>query len=269
MIYPYIGDMDVIREKPHLPLGLIQTASLVAPHYSVKLIDLRITPRWHDVLRTELAKKPLYAGLSVMSGQPVARAWEISDFIKKTSDVPVVWGGNHPSLSPLETVQDHAVDMVVIGDGEQTMLELTDNLSSGKSLSGIKGLCFKQGEDIIRNEFRGPVDMNSLPLPPYHLVNVDDYVQEYCGKRMVNIETSRGCAYQCRYCYHTGQNGHHHFRCLSSEKSLERIFWAKNSFESQKIQEELQTEGFDDIIPRIILYATYFDCWLDQMLRVK
>ncbi len=230
LIYPYIGDMDVIREKPHLPLGLIQAASLTAPHYDVKLIDLRITPHWHAVIKTELLKNPLYVGLSVMSGQPVARAWEVSDFIKKTSDIPVVWGGNHPSLSPLETIQDPAVDVVIIGDGEQAMLELTDNLASNKSLSGIKGLWFKQGEEVVQNQLGGPVDLDSLPLPPYYLVNVEDYVQEYCGKRMVNLETSRGCSHQCRYCYHTGQTGHHHFRFLSVEKSLERILWAMESF---------------------------------------
>ena len=230
LIYPYIGDMDVIREKPHLPLGLIQTASLIAPGYEIKLIDLRITPRWKEAVKAQLKTAPLYAGLSVMSGQPVARAWEVSDFIRKNSSVPIVWGGNHPSLSPLETIKDPAVDAIVIGDGEETMLELTDRLADKKSLKGVNGLWFKQDGKIIRNPPRRPADMNSLPPPPYDLVNVNDYVQEYCGKRMINIETSRGCVCSCRYCYHTGKSGHHHFRCMSPEKSLERILWARDSF---------------------------------------
>ncbi len=45
--------------------------------------------------------------------------------------------------------------------------------------------------------------------------------------------------------------------------------WAKSSISAQKIQEELQTEGFKDVIPRIILYGTHFDCWVDQLLRSK
>jgi hypothetical protein len=45
--------------------------------------------------------------------------------------------------------------------------------------------------------------------------------------------------------------------------------WAKTSSKSQKIQEKLQTEGFKDIIPRIILSANYYDCWVDQLLRTK
>ncbi|MFX0175226.1 MAG: AsnC family transcriptional regulator [Candidatus Hodarchaeota archaeon] len=45
--------------------------------------------------------------------------------------------------------------------------------------------------------------------------------------------------------------------------------WARTSIESQKIQEELQTEGFKDVVPRIILYGKYYDCWVDQLLRSK
>ena len=45
--------------------------------------------------------------------------------------------------------------------------------------------------------------------------------------------------------------------------------WAKTSKDSQKIQEALQTEGFKDIIPRIMLYGYYFDCWVDKLLRIK
>jgi DNA-binding Lrp family transcriptional regulator len=45
--------------------------------------------------------------------------------------------------------------------------------------------------------------------------------------------------------------------------------WARTSIDSQKIQKELQTEGFKDIVPRIILYGKYYDCWVDQLLRSK
>ncbi|MFW9972612.1 MAG: AsnC family transcriptional regulator [Candidatus Odinarchaeota archaeon] len=45
--------------------------------------------------------------------------------------------------------------------------------------------------------------------------------------------------------------------------------WAKTSIDAQKIQEKLQTEGFKDVIPRIILYGNYYDCWVDQLLRSK
>ena len=45
--------------------------------------------------------------------------------------------------------------------------------------------------------------------------------------------------------------------------------WAKNTQDAQKIQEELHTEGFKDIIPHIFIDATWFDCWVDKLLRIK
>ncbi len=45
--------------------------------------------------------------------------------------------------------------------------------------------------------------------------------------------------------------------------------WAETARESQKIQEELQTEGFKDVIPHILLSGNYYECWVDQMLRSK
>jgi radical SAM superfamily enzyme YgiQ (UPF0313 family) len=230
LIYPYIGDMDVIRDKPHLPLPLIQAATLIVRNYSVQIIDIRLNPFWSDLLASELDKNPLYFGLSVMSGQPIASALKVSQFIKKKSNIPVVWGGNHPTLSPYETISNPAVDIVVIGDGEETLLELSDKIASSKSLRNVKGLWYKENGQIVKNEPRDPVDLDFLPLPPYHLVDTDDYVQEYRGRRMLNIETSRGCKYKCRYCYHTGGTGFHGFRSLNIEKSLERIYWACDEF---------------------------------------
>ncbi|GAG91051.1 unnamed protein product, partial [marine sediment metagenome] len=45
--------------------------------------------------------------------------------------------------------------------------------------------------------------------------------------------------------------------------------WAKNTQDAQKIQEELHTEGFKDVIPHIFIDAKWFDCWVDQLLRTK
>ncbi|MFO8047397.1 MAG: cobalamin-dependent protein, partial [Desulfosudaceae bacterium] len=140
LIYPLVGDMDIIREKPHLPLALIQAASLVSRHYRVKIIDLRLLADWREALSRELAASPLLAGFSVMSGLPLASALEVSRYIRQNSDIPVVWGGNHPTLSPAETLADPDVDIVVIGDGEETLLEMTDRLAAGKTLEGVKGL---------------------------------------------------------------------------------------------------------------------------------
>ena len=227
LIYPCIGDMDIIRDRPHLPLALIQAACLATRHYHVKIIDLRLGKDWREALSRELASSPLLAGLSVMSGPPVASALAVSRYIKQNSDVPIVWGGNHPTLSPEETLSDPAVDMVSIGDGEETLLEIADRLAARKTLDGVKGLWAKENGRIFRNDPRPPADLNDLPFPPYELVDTRDYTQKYSGRRTINIETSRGCRHRCRYCYHTGATGYHAFRSLNAEKALEWIFRAR------------------------------------------
>jgi len=45
--------------------------------------------------------------------------------------------------------------------------------------------------------------------------------------------------------------------------------WTRTAQDSQKIQEQLQTEGFKDIVPHIFLSSRYYDTWIDQMLRTK
>ncbi|MFW9824869.1 MAG: hypothetical protein ACFFE4_18150, partial [Candidatus Thorarchaeota archaeon] len=45
--------------------------------------------------------------------------------------------------------------------------------------------------------------------------------------------------------------------------------WARNAEESHRIQEELQKEGFKDVVPHIFLSAQWFECWVDQMLRTR
>ncbi len=234
LIYPRVGDMDIIRDKPHIPLALIHAATLVSRHYSVKIIDLRLTKSWRKELRRELETSPLLVGLSVMSGPPIASALMVSRFIKTTCDIPIAWGGNHPTLSPETTLSNPAVDMVVIGDGEETLLETADRLTAEKPLDGIKGLWVKQGGRTVRNEPRPPADLNAMPFPPYHLVNAEHYVQQYRERRTINLETSRGCRHRCRYCYHTGVTGHHHFRALKADKALEWIF---------RVRDQLNVDG--------------------------
>ncbi len=231
LIHPYIGEMDSVRDRPHLPLPLIQAATLAIREFDVRLLDLRIIADWQSAIDAEIARKPLFFAFSVMSGRPVYAAWEVADYIKRTCDIPVIWGGHHPTLDQENTLKDPAVDAIVIGEGEHTLLELARRYADGKSLDGVDGVWFKDERgEITRNAPRTPVNFDDLPLPPYHLVNVEDYIQVYRGKRMLNLETSRGCWFKCTYCYHSAINSHHRFRAAGVDKSLERIFWARDNF---------------------------------------
>jgi radical SAM superfamily enzyme YgiQ (UPF0313 family) len=229
MAMPNDGTLARFRAGRPLPLSVLCASSLVDKEgYKVKIIDQRIDKNWEKNLRAELAKKPLLIGISSMTGAQIGYGLQISK-IAKEFDMPIVWGGVHPSLIPEQVLENNLVDMVVKGEGEITLLELANALEKGKKLDGIKGLWYKEGGKIKSNGDREFFDMNKLPQPPYHLVNVDDYFDYFFGHKLLSIQTSKGCPYQCAFCYNLDFN-HRKWRALTVENALERIQYVVDKF---------------------------------------
>ena len=91
--------------------------------------------------------------------------------MKKELTVPVIWGGVHPTIKPLECLQ-HA-DMVCIGEGEDAMLELVTKMSRGEDYLRTKNLWFKTGDQVIQNPLSPlPRDLDVYPFPDY---SMDDH----------------------------------------------------------------------------------------------
>jgi radical SAM superfamily enzyme YgiQ (UPF0313 family) len=114
-------------------------------------------------------------------------------------DLPIIFGGWHPSLVPEQTLAPDFVDGVVRGQGELTLLELVERLAQGQDWHGVKGLSFKV-DGAVRHEPERPVaNINDIPAPAYHLGNVDLYAAA-CGVRKLAYASSVGCPYACHYC---------------------------------------------------------------------
>ncbi len=223
LVQPVVGNMDSIRSAPALPLALLEAASLVdARGYRVKLIDQRLDRRWRERLVSELRAGPLLVGTTAMTGPQIRGALDASRVVKENSDVPVVWGGIHASLLPEQTLRDPRVDFVVKGEGEETFLELAGALGDGGKVQEVRGLWWKEGGRIRANPERPFLDMDSLPDPPFHLVNVRDYMPLYMGLRTLYLQSSRGCPYPCTYCYNTVYNDRK-WRMLGAERTVALI----------------------------------------------
>ena len=107
-----------------LPLGILSVGSaLKKSGFDVELIN--ITENEIDEMAKLLVnKKPLYLGLSVMTGRQTAHSAKLSQKIKILSPLlPIVWGGIHPSLLPEQCLSEDYIDYVVIGEGEETAIE--------------------------------------------------------------------------------------------------------------------------------------------------
>lgn len=177
--------------------------------YSVKILD--VVP-YHEVgdesylkiLEKEL-DEAICVGISAMTAQ-VSNALLISQFIKnRRQDMPIIWGGVHPSLFPSQTSKDPLVDFVVYGEGEATTLELVNELEkNGSEFRDIKGIAY----DGYVNPPRDFLGINELPFLNHDLLDLRFYLErpvpiifsDTKKIRKLVMLSSRGCPYRCTFC---------------------------------------------------------------------
>lgn len=183
-----------------MPLGLVAVGSaLPAPEFDVRIYDSRIDAGAAGRL-IEDAAGACCVGMTVFSGSPIRPALELSRQLKQRyPQLPVVWGGWHPSILPEQCIGSGAVDAVVIGQGEATFAELVRAIEDRRRWSSIPGLALGGESSPVRTPPRPLVDMNSFPRADYELLDVESYFR-HKGARQVDFSSSRGCPYRCTFC---------------------------------------------------------------------
>ncbi len=182
------------------PLCLLALAApLREAGFSVAVIDAAISPDYRaEVLRE--CRDAICVGISVLTGPMIRSAVEIATEIRKSlPHLPVVFGGWHPTLLPEQTLRAECVDMVVRGQGEVTLLELAERLAGGESVMGVKGVSWKNGDEVYQEPGRPVERLEKLPSPAYDLIDFDTYERLF-GIRKIAYATSVGCPYACNYC---------------------------------------------------------------------
>ncbi|OIO02061.1 MAG: hypothetical protein COX65_02500 [Elusimicrobia bacterium CG_4_10_14_0_2_um_filter_56_8] len=201
LIQPGIGDMDMFRDNPTPPLGLLCAASLICGELEVRIVDQRAEADWRAALAAAIDKGTVAVGFTAMTGGMILNALEAAVLARSLCAAPLVWGGIHASLLPEQTVSHDLADYVVEGEGEQALAELVRRLAAGADTAGIPGV-WSRKEGKVFSSPRGPLlDLDTLPPVPYHLVDMEKYTQTYRGKRMFFYQSSRGCPCKCAYCY--------------------------------------------------------------------
>jgi radical SAM superfamily enzyme YgiQ (UPF0313 family) len=121
MIYPKTS-IDIKGSTIGLPLSILHAVSLINKNkYKIFIIDQRVERNWKKLLKKLLKKDILCVGMSVMTGSQIKWALKATKIIrKKSKKIKIVWGGIHPTLSPIETIKDKNVDIIVLGEGERT-----------------------------------------------------------------------------------------------------------------------------------------------------
>ena len=141
-----------------------------------------------------------------------------------SQSLPVVWGGVHASLLPGDTIKSEYVDIIVIGDGEETFAELVRALQNGSDLKAIKGIVYKQGESIVQTAVRGQFAIGQGAEVGYDLIDMERYKSKpaWTERESLPVITSRGCPHRCGYCYNTEFSGRR-WTALSAEQVVALI----------------------------------------------
>jgi len=140
---------------------------------------------------------------TVMPGPQLVSAVPLTRAVKaRFPELQIVWGGNFPSLYPAPVLAAPYVDWVVRGQGEQTFLELLDALDGTRDPHDVAGLSFRERDGShhigVERRWIGP---DELPAPPYHKIDVADYLHPtFLGRRSGVYQASIGCPHGCKFC---------------------------------------------------------------------
>lgn len=189
------------------PLGLLAISTpLLEAGYEIRIIDSTIAPDYKKRVLDEV-KDALCLGISLVTGPMISETVEICRAIKKwNSNFPVILGGWHPSLLPTQTLEAEYVDVVVRGQGEDSMLEIAQRLSDNTSLDDVQGIGFKrEGKPHFTPE-RPLKSLDLMPAKAYHLADFDAY-ERVCGRRWAMYVSSLACPFNCAYCTNAGVYG--------------------------------------------------------------
>lgn len=181
-----------------LPLALVHIGSMF-PRDRVVLVDGRLE-RDPAGRIAELARDAVVLGVSVLTGAPILDALAVSRAAKAANpDLPVLWGGWHPSLMPEQCLASGAVDACVIGQGEHAFVEAVAAAEDGASWRGIGGLVFRDGDAVVRNAPRPFTDVNTFPPARFELLDLPRYFA-FRGRRRLDYCSSQGCPFACSFC---------------------------------------------------------------------
>ncbi|HEX9079707.1 MAG TPA: radical SAM protein [Desulfuromonadaceae bacterium] len=115
-------------------------------------------------------------------------------------DRPVILGGPHPQFMPEEILASGWVGAIVRGEGETVVPALLAALETGEEKSGVRGIIFRENGQVVSTPAADPVDVEALPLPARHLVDLHRYRAGTAGRAITPLVTSRGCPGACHFC---------------------------------------------------------------------
>lgn len=158
-------------------------------------------------------------------------------------NILTILGGVFATFAPEKALSYPEIDILCVGEGEHSLLELCKRLENNKDYSDIKNLWIKkQDGEIIKNPLEEPVNLDENPIIDLEGWDEKRLYRMMAGKvyKMIPVETHRGCPYTCTYCDSPQQNKMYwdqthsrYFRKKSFDKILEALIYYKNKWKAE------------------------------------
>ncbi len=193
------------------PLGVAYLAAAVRARTDWE-VDILDTTFFRDpgaeMVRRLDARSYDVVGISFMTTMIRGAALAAAAVKKANPKTLVIAGGPHPTVAPDVVLADEHFDLVVVGEGESTLIDL---LEQGGDPAGVEGVIFRKKGERVRTGPRAPIqDLDTLPHPALDLLDMDAYFRSWFlldsvagGLKGTSLIASRGCPYQCTYCQST------------------------------------------------------------------
>ncbi len=212
-------------------IGIAYIAAVLEKNgYEVTVIDCPPLNMTYEDLKREIACfAPDIVGITSVT-VTFSSAVQAARVIKEACpQVLIVTGGPHVTVLDEQILNEHPeIDVVVRGEGEQTMLELAElvSISNLKNLQQVDGITFRKNSSIVRTKDRDFIqNLDELPHPAYKYFPLNKY--RLFGKLILPIITSRGCSFNCSFCLAPRMTGKR-FRPRSPKNVVDELEWLKN-----------------------------------------
>lgn len=193
-----------------IPIGIaILGAVAEEKGHKVRIVDIGLDKEPVRCLREAFQSESWdVAGISSMSVEFLGGLETAREIRKVSPTTHIIFGGQHPTIMPEQVMKAECIDSICIGEGESVWSEFLARMSLGQDLKGVAGLWFRRDGEVVRNLPRsGYVDVDAVPMPAYHLLQIERYFDvdfvrfPTVDRRAIQIFTSRGCPYRCIYCH--------------------------------------------------------------------
>ncbi len=211
-IKPYI---DTPNQAIEIPMGLLYLSAYLRQQLGdqavIEILDLRFGKDKKAIITQKFAEfKPDVIGIGMLSFEDSFLEEYFDTIRQKALQAKIIVGGPYGTYNYADALTTYDIECAVAGEGERVMANLIRCFMKGADISGVKGIAYRNGEEVICNEREDYIeDLDLLPVPAYDLIDFKRYWRPYkfqmnvvlAEKRYALIISSRACPYKCLYCH--------------------------------------------------------------------